>query len=143
VPERAPQVVLYTREGCRLCDHARDALRRLGRDARFDLRVLDVDADPALLDRYGEAVPVVTVDRRSGRPEGPVDLTTRGFVVDERTRPILDEVPALVGEVIASASAAERHDRGLIRERVRIELQRLFRRRAGRRPMVLPVIMER
>jgi len=62
VPERAPQVVLYTREGCRLCDHARDALRRLGRDARFDLRVLDVDADPALLDRYGEAVPVVTVD---------------------------------------------------------------------------------
>ncbi len=91
----------------------------------------------------GVVVPVVVVDRRTGRPEGPLDLTTRGFVVDERTRPILDEVPALVDEVIASASAAERDDRGLIRERVRIELQRLFRRRAGRRPMVLPVIMER
>jgi len=62
VPERVPEVVLYTREGCRLCDHARDALRRLARDARFDLRVLDVDADAALAERYGEAVPVVAVD---------------------------------------------------------------------------------
>ena len=70
-------------------------------------------------------------------------MTTSGFVIDERTRPILDGVPALVGAVLASASAAERDDRGLIRERVRIELQRQFRRRAGRRPMVLPVIMER
>ena len=86
---------------------------------------------------------VVTVNRRTGRPEGAPDLTTRGLVIDERTRPILDEMPALIGEVIAAASAAERNDRGLIRERVRIELQRLFRRRAGRRPMVLPVIMER
>ena len=62
MPERVPEVVLYTRDGCRLCDHARDALRRLGRDARFDLRVLDVDADPALVERYDEAVPVVAVD---------------------------------------------------------------------------------
>ena len=91
----------------------------------------------------GVVVAVVTVNRRTGRPEGAPDLTTRGLVIDERTRPILDEMPALIGEVIAAASAAERNDRGLIRERVRIELQRLFRRRAGRRPMVLPVIMER
>lgn len=91
----------------------------------------------------GIVVPVVTIDRRTGRPEGAPEATTSGFVIDERTRPILDEVPALVGAVIASASAAERDDRSLIRERVRIELQRQFRRRAGRRPMVLPVIMER
>lgn len=91
----------------------------------------------------GVVVPLVAVDPRTGQTAGTPDLTTRGFVIDDRTRPILDEVPALVGEVIASASAAERNDRGLIRERVRIELQRLFRRRAGRRPVVLPVIMER
>ena len=91
----------------------------------------------------GVVVPVVTVSRRTGRQEGTAEVSTRGFVIDERTRPILDEVPALIGEVIGSASAEERNDRDLIRERVRIELQRLFRRRAGRRPMVLPVIMER
>ena len=91
----------------------------------------------------GVVVPVVALDGRTGRPAGTLDLTTRGLVMDERTRSILNEVPALIGEVMASASAAERDDRGLIRERVRIELQRLFRRRAGRRPEVLPVIMER
>ena len=59
---RAPQVVLYTRDGCRLCTHARDALRRLGRDVAFELRVEDVDADASLAERYGDSVPVVAVD---------------------------------------------------------------------------------
>ena len=59
---RVPQVVLYTREGCRLCTHARDALRRLGRDMEFELRVEDVDADASLAERYRDSVPVVAVD---------------------------------------------------------------------------------
>ena len=60
--EGVPQVVLYTREDCRLCVHARDALRRLGRELTFELRVVDVDADTALAERYGDAAPVVAVD---------------------------------------------------------------------------------
>jgi len=36
----------------------------------------------------------------------------------------------------------ERTDPGLIREKVRTELQRFFRKRAGRRPLVVPVVME-
>ena len=62
MPGRVSQVVLYTRDGCRLCTHARDALRRLGRDAAFELRVEDVDADASLAERYGDSVPVVAVD---------------------------------------------------------------------------------
>lgn len=60
--ERAPDVVLYTRQGCRLCTHARDALRRLARDVEFELRVVDIDDDPELAARYGESVPVVAVE---------------------------------------------------------------------------------
>lgn len=62
MPGRVPQVVLYTRDGCRLCTHARDALRRLGRDAAFELQVEDVDAYASLAERYGDSVPVVAVD---------------------------------------------------------------------------------
>jgi glutaredoxin len=54
--------VLYTREGCRLCTHARDALRRLGRDVAFELHVEDVDAAAPLAERYGDSVPVVAVE---------------------------------------------------------------------------------
>ena len=57
----APEVVLYARSGCRPCAHARDALRRLAREVAFELRVVDVDGDPALAARHGEAVPVVAV----------------------------------------------------------------------------------
>ena len=57
----APEVVLYSRRGCAPCDRARDALRRLRREVAFELRVVDVDADPALAARHGEAVPVVAV----------------------------------------------------------------------------------
>ena len=40
------------------------------------------------------------------------------------------------------ASVEERTDQGLIKEKLRIELRRFLRKRSGRRPFVLPVIME-
>ena len=58
------EVVLYGREGCAPCAHARDALRRLGREFAFELREHDVDADPALAARYGDRVPVVAIAGR-------------------------------------------------------------------------------
>ena len=49
---------------------------------------------------------------------------------------------ALLSEVIEQASVEERTDQGLIKEKLRVELRRFFRKRSGRRPFVLPVIME-
>ena len=45
-------------------------------------------------------------------------------------------------EVVEQASVEERTDQGLIKEKLRVELRRFFRKRSGRRPFVLPVIME-
>jgi glutaredoxin len=55
-------VVMYTRQGCHLCDAAWDELRRAQRRHGFRLEGVDVDADPELAARYGTCVPVVTVD---------------------------------------------------------------------------------
>ncbi len=90
----------------------------------------------------GVVVPVIAVNRQEGRVEGAPDVVTRGVVLDDRTRVVLDTVPEWLVEVIGQASPEERSDHDLLTERVRIELQRLFRKRAGRRPLVLPVIME-
>ena len=43
---------------------------------------------------------------------------------------------------IEGASVEERTDPGLIKEKIRVELQRFFRKRSGLRPLVLPVVME-
>ena len=90
----------------------------------------------------GLVVPVVAINRQAGSIEGSPDLITRGFVVDERTDALLHDVPAILSEVIGGASVEERTDHGLIKEKIRVELQRFFRKRSGRRPLVLPVIME-
>jgi ribonuclease J len=90
----------------------------------------------------GLVLPILAINRQAGTMEASSEIITRGFVLDERTDLLLREVPRLLKESVESASLEERTDPGLIRERVRVELQRFFRRRSGRRPLVLPVIME-
>jgi glutaredoxin len=61
--QRVPvQIVMYTRQGCHLCDAAWKTLEQARERYRFDLSSVDVDRDPALAALYGEQVPVVTVD---------------------------------------------------------------------------------
>jgi ribonuclease J len=55
---------------------------------------------------------------------------------------LLKEVPGLVAAAIDTASVEERTDPGLIKEKIRVDLQRFFRKRSGLRPLVLPVVME-
>ncbi len=53
-----PYFILYSRSWCHLCDDMLDALRALaGAGTRID--VMDVDADPSLVERYDELVPVL------------------------------------------------------------------------------------
>jgi ribonuclease J len=90
----------------------------------------------------GLVVPVVAIGRQSGTVEETPDVITRGFVVDARTEGLLKEIPSLLAATIEGASVEERTDPGLIKERIRVDLQRFFRKRSGLRPLVLPVIME-
>ena len=90
----------------------------------------------------GLVVPVVAIDRQTGSLEETPDIITRGFVVDARTEGLLKEIPSLLAATLDGASVEERTDPGLIKEKIRVELQRFFRKRSGLRPLVLPVIME-
>jgi len=90
----------------------------------------------------GLVVPVVAIGRQSGALEETPDVITRGFVLDARTEALLKEIPSLLAATIEGASVEERTDSGLIKEKIRVDLQRFFRKRSGLRPLVLPVIME-
>jgi ribonuclease J len=90
----------------------------------------------------GLVVPVVTIGRQSGTLEETPDVITRGFVLDARTEALLREIPTLLAATLESASVEERTDPGLIKEKIRVDLQRFFRKRSGLRPLVLPVVME-
>jgi glutaredoxin len=63
------ELTLITRQGCHLCEEAsNDLARLLARftelypDKPFSVEVVDVDADPLLLDKYSEEVPVLLLN---------------------------------------------------------------------------------
>ena len=56
------EVVLYGRDGCCLCDEAREVLERVRVAHPFVLVERDIEADERLLRAYLERIPVVAID---------------------------------------------------------------------------------
>jgi ribonuclease J len=135
------QVIRIDDEGARVADKV--AAGRILIDGTRSGEVGDeVLRDRRHLAGDGLVVPVIAINRLSGSVEETPDVITRGFVLDARTEALLKEVPGLVAGAIDRASVEERTDPGLIKEKIRVDLQRFFRKRSGLRPFVLPVVME-
>ncbi len=52
------KLVLYTRQGCHLCEDAQRLLLSYGATPEL----IDIDADPALKEQFNDCVPVVEID---------------------------------------------------------------------------------
>jgi ribonuclease J len=133
-------VVRFDAEGGRMVDRT-----ATGRVLIDSTRVGEVN-DEVLRDRRhiaadGVVVPVIAINRQTGVLEGVPELLVRGFVTADDTG-LLSEAAAMLSEVIEGCSVEERTDPGLMQERVRTEVRRYLRKRTGRRPLVLPVVME-
>jgi glutaredoxin len=55
-------VVMYTRQGCHLCDDAWQMLQELRGRYPLQLEMVDVDNAPDLQQRHGERVPVLVIN---------------------------------------------------------------------------------
>jgi glutaredoxin len=64
----ALEAIVYTRQGCHLCEEAEALLQQFG----LAVREVDIDAQPELRARYNECVPVVLIDGKE-RFRGRVD----------------------------------------------------------------------
>jgi hypothetical protein len=56
------RVVLYGRDGCCLCDEAREVILRVKSAHPFALSETDIESDDQLVRAYLERIPVVTID---------------------------------------------------------------------------------
>ena len=90
----------------------------------------------------GVVVLVVAINQQIGAVVGEPTVITRGVVDDASTAAVRGDVRDTLDDVLRRASKEERTDHDMIQERIRIELQRVLRKRTGRRPLVIPVIME-
>ena len=57
--QRTVQFTLYSRSYCHLCDDMLAALQAMAGAQSFAVDVIDIDADPALVTRFDELVPVL------------------------------------------------------------------------------------
>jgi glutaredoxin len=74
-------VVLYTRQGCHLCDEALALLKRHG----LNPSLVDIDADSDLQAQFDHCVPVVTIDGKV-RFRGLVNETLLKRMLEARSR---------------------------------------------------------
>ncbi len=56
------RVVVYTAQGCRLCERALEIVCDAQGDLGFGLELVDIGGDPELEARYRELLPVVEID---------------------------------------------------------------------------------
>jgi ribonuclease J len=117
-----------------------------GRVLIDDTRVGEV-ADEVLRDRRhlavdGIVLPIVAIRKQDGELVGSPEIITRGVVAEASSEALLADGSRLLADVIGELGIEERTDPGLLRETIRLETRRFFRKRTARRPLVLPVVME-
>jgi glutaredoxin len=59
-----PEVLMYARPGCGLCDEAREVIMAVRARTSFEYREVDVTGDDSLELEYGIRIPVVLVNGR-------------------------------------------------------------------------------
>jgi ribonuclease J len=135
------EVLAFDARGARKegrADAGRVLLDRSGMEGVEDV----VLRDRKHLSSEGIVVPVIVLDKATGDLGSPPEIVTRGFVDAEGRAGLMDEAARLLQLSVESRPLEERHDPTLLRERVRAELRRFFKKRLQRRPMVIPVVME-
>ena len=94
--------------------------------------------DRRILSEDGVVLVVLAINKRTGKVEQQPEVVMRGFGGAD----ITEEARALVVKTLDSLNAEQKSDYGMVKEKVRADLKRLIQKTTGRRPMIMPVILE-
>jgi ribonuclease J len=94
--------------------------------------------DRRILSEDGVVLAVLAINKRTGKVERPPEVIMRGFGGAD----ITDQARETVLKTLDGLSTEQKSDYGMVNEKVRVELKRLIQKSTGRRPMIMPVILE-
>ena len=105
----------------------------------------DVVGDVIIRDRRnlsedGIVLPIITINKLTGKVERAPEVVTRGFVSADNA--VLKEAASVITQTLDSSSAEEKADPGVMKEKIRIDLKRYIQKQTSRRPLIMPVILE-
>jgi len=109
-------------------------------------RVGDI-GDAVLRDRQhlaqdGMVAVVLALDRYVGKLVAGPEIVSRGFLHEEDSDALLNEIKALVCSAVDGFSEEERSDRALMQQRIKAVLKKHLQKTVERRPVILPVIIQ-
>ncbi len=105
----------------------------------------DVVEDLIIKDRRhlsedGIVLPIIAINKLSGRVESAPEIVTRGFAAGEDG--FVDGARQLVMQTLEQSSEEEKADYGVIKEKIRADLKRYISKQTQKRPLIMPVILE-
>jgi ribonuclease J len=94
------------------------------------------------LSEDGFVLPIIAIDKHTGRSEGLPEIVSRGFMSLEDNPEVMQEARKVVLKTLEGSSAEERTDWGVMQEKIRADLKRYLTKQTQRRPLIMPVILE-
>lgn len=93
------------------------------------------------LSEDGVVVPIIAIDKHTGRMESHPEIVTRGMFSDNGQE-LLAGARDIVFRTVEQSNAEEKSDWGVIKEKIRVDLKRYINKHTSKRPLILPVILE-
>ena len=94
------------------------------------------------LSEDGFVLPIIAINKQTGKAEGLPEIVSRGFVSLEDSVVMMTEARQVVARTLENSSAEERTDWGVMQEKIRADLKRYLTKQTSRRPLIMPVILE-
>ncbi len=93
------------------------------------------------LSEDGFVLPILAINKQTGKAETPPEIITRGFI-SENSTDMMEKARQVVLKTLESSSVEERGDTGVMQEKIRVDLKRFLNKQTQRRPLIMPVILE-
>ncbi|HZR32078.1 MAG TPA: ribonuclease J [Terriglobales bacterium] len=106
----------------------------------------DVVEDLVIRDRRhlsedGIVLPIIAINKLTGRVESSPEIVTRGFAAAAENG-FVEQAKQTVMQTLETSSDEEKADYGVIKEKIRQDLKRFISKNTSRRPLIMPVILE-
>ena len=90
----------------------------------------------------GVLTPVLTLNEETGELEAEPEIMARGVVGADGSNGFIKNLQRIATESVEKATASERRDLTLLKERVRVDLKRYIQKQTGARPVIVPVVVQ-
>ena len=93
------------------------------------------------LSEDGIVLPIIAINRHSGRIESLPEIVSRGFAAGEGSE-FMNGARQTVAKTLEGSNQEEKTDWGVMKEKIRADLKRYISKETQRRPLIMPVILE-